>query len=83
MTTATQFREKAAECAESLKNTEVPSEVSGLQRAKDTFTTMADNEEWLAKNSDKVVHSQDARPAGDDDNASPTPKGPSDGAQVQ
>jgi len=62
MFTAKKFRAKAAECAESLKQTDIPNEVRNLQQSRDSFTSMADNEEWLEANFDKIVHSQDARP---------------------
>jgi len=62
MFTAKQFRAKAAECAESIKETDVPAEVRGLQRSKDSFTAMADNEQWLADNFDKIVHAEAAPP---------------------
>ena len=56
---AKQYREKAAECAESLKHTDVPSEIRELQRSKESFTTLAQNEDWLAKNFDNIIHSED------------------------
>ena len=56
---AKQYREKAAECAESLKHTDVPSEIQELQRSKESFTTLAQNEDWLEKNFDKIIHSED------------------------
>jgi len=56
------FRAKAAEYAESLKQALVPSETRRLRGLKDSFTSLADNEDWLEANFDKIVHSQDARP---------------------
>ena len=57
MSTAKQFRAKAAESAESLKRTVVPSEIREFQRSIDSFKALAENEEWLAANFDKIVHS--------------------------
>jgi hypothetical protein len=54
-----QFRAKAAESAESLKHTDVPSEIREFQRSKLSFTMLADNEDWLAANFDKMIHSRD------------------------
>jgi len=62
MFTAKQFRAQAAECAESLKHTDVPSEISKLQHSKQSFTQLAQNEDWLADNFTKIVHSQDIPP---------------------
>jgi hypothetical protein len=65
MFTAKQFRAKAAESAESLKHTDVPSEIRKFQRSKASFSALADNEDWLANNFDKIIRSQDI-PAEDD-----------------
>ena len=59
---AKQFRAKAAEIAESLKHTDVPSEIRNLQRSKQSFDQLAQNEDWLADNFDKIIHSQDTPP---------------------
>jgi len=67
MFTAKQFRAKAAECAESLKHTDVPSEIREFQRSKDSFAALAQNEDWLADNFDKIIRSQETLPQ--DDNA--------------
>jgi hypothetical protein len=61
---AEQFRAKAAESAESLKRTDVPSEIREFQRSKDSFTALAQNEDWLATNFDKIVRSQDIQDDG-------------------
>ena len=66
MFTAKQFRAKAAESAESLKHTNVPSEIRELQRSKQSFSALAENEDWLANNFDKIIHSQGI-PSQDDD----------------
>ena len=65
MFTAKQFRAKAAECAESIRNTVVPSEIRKFQQAMESFSLLAENEDWLANNFDKMIRSQDA-PSQDD-----------------
>ena len=62
MFTAEQFRAKAAESAQSAKNTDVPSEIRKFQASMESFRQLAQNEDWLANNFDKMVHSQDALP---------------------
>lgn len=62
MFTAKQFRARAAACAESLKHTDVPSEISAFQRLKESFTALAENEDWLADNFDKMIHLSDIPP---------------------
>jgi len=62
MFTAEQFRARAAESAESLKQTDVPSEIREFKRAKESFSLLAQNEDWLASNFDKIIKSQDIHP---------------------
>ena len=45
MFTAEQFRAKAAECAETLKNSVVPSEIREFQRARQSFSLLAQNKD--------------------------------------
>jgi hypothetical protein len=59
MLTAEQFHAKATVYAELLMKTDVPSEIRDLQRSKSSFAMLAQNEEWLAANYDKTIHSQD------------------------
>ena len=59
MFTAEQFRAKAAESAESIRNTDVPSEMRKFQRSMESFSLLAQNEDWLADNYDKMIRSQD------------------------
>lgn len=66
MFAAKKFRVKAAESTESLKHTDVPSEVRELQRSKKSFSALADNEDWLANNYEKMIHSQEHHPQYDD-----------------
>jgi hypothetical protein len=65
MFTAEQFRAKAAECAESLKNSVVPSEIREFQRARQSFSLLAQNKDWLAENFDKLIRVQDMLPQDD------------------
>jgi hypothetical protein len=62
MFTADEFRAKAAESAESLKHTNDPSEIRALQRSVQSFSALAQNEDWLAVNFDKIIKSQDIHP---------------------
>jgi hypothetical protein len=59
MFVAKQFRKKAAESAEALKHTDVPSEIRELQRSERSFSELAQNETWLADNFDKMIRSRD------------------------
>ena len=59
MFAAKQFRKKAAESAEALKHTDVPSEIRELQRSERSFSELAQNETWLADNFDKIIRSRD------------------------
>jgi hypothetical protein len=58
MFTAEQFRTKVAECAETIKNTDVPSEIGKLERSMESYSLLAQNEDWLADNFDKIIRSQ-------------------------
>jgi hypothetical protein len=59
---AAQFRAKAQESAESLKHTDVPAEIREFQRSVQSFNQLAQNEDWLANNFEKMVHAGDALP---------------------
>ena len=45
-----------------LKHTDVPSEIRELQRSKQSFSALAENEDWLVNNFDKIIHSQGIPP---------------------
>jgi hypothetical protein len=60
---ADHFRNKAAECAAKIEGGSSPGEIRDMRRLEQSFLTLADNEEWLVANLDKIVHSQDARAA--------------------
>jgi hypothetical protein len=57
---AEQFRRKAAEDAEAIKNTDVPSEIRKFKQSMESLGQLARNEAWLADNFDKMIRSQDA-----------------------
>lgn len=59
MFTAKQFRTRAAESAELIKHTNVPSEISKFERSMESFSLLAQNEDWLADNFDKMIGLQD------------------------
>ncbi|HEV8467197.1 MAG TPA: hypothetical protein VGQ63_19590 [Pseudolabrys sp.] len=65
MFTANQFRAKAAEYAELLKNTDNPREIKEFQRSKQSFSQLAHNEDWLAANFDKIIDSQEGGKSAD------------------
>ena len=62
MFTAEEFRAKAAKYAELLSRADNPNEVRDLNRLRESFTVLAQNEDWLANNFDKIVHAQDVVP---------------------
>jgi hypothetical protein len=80
MFTAKQFRAKAAESAEALKHTAVPSEIREFQRSKESFNALAENEDWLANNFDKIIHSQGTPPEHD---AAGKPVADASGAEIE
>jgi hypothetical protein len=55
MFTPEQYREKAAEYSELAKQANAPNEVREFQKHEQNFTMLADNEQWLADNHDKLV----------------------------
>ena len=56
MFTPEQYRTKAREYAEWAKATISPKEAHEFNMLQQSFTTLADNEQWLADNHDKTVH---------------------------
>jgi hypothetical protein len=56
MSTPDQYRAKAAEFTELARAGSAPDEVREFQQLERSFTTLADNEQWLADNHDKAVH---------------------------
>jgi hypothetical protein len=55
--TAEQYRAKAAEYKRLLGDPHSSAETKELRNLEQTYTTLADNEEWMARNSGKVVSS--------------------------
>jgi hypothetical protein len=58
MFTAEKFRQRALESVESSKNTDVPSEIREFEQSTKSLSQLAQNEDWLARNFDKMIHSQ-------------------------
>jgi hypothetical protein len=56
---AEHFWTKLAENAELIKNTDAPSEIRKLEQSIKSFRHLAQNEDWLADNFDKMIHSRD------------------------
>jgi hypothetical protein len=54
MYSAEQYRTKAAEIRALLMN--MPNEASELRNLEQTYTTLAENQEWMAVNIDKTIH---------------------------
>jgi hypothetical protein len=55
MFTAEQYRAKAAEYRGLLDDPRSPSETKEFRNLEQAYTTMADNEEWLVRDTDKVM----------------------------
>jgi hypothetical protein len=68
---AEHFRTKQAEIAESMKDTDTPSETRKLEQSMKSFGVLAQNEDWLADNFDKMVHAEDV-PSKDESAGKPT-----------
>ena len=56
MFSSEQYRAKAAEYKKRGEQTNIPEEIRGLKNLERTFRELAENEEWMVHNSDKVVH---------------------------
>jgi hypothetical protein len=50
-----QFRDQATEYRDLGNKTEVPAEARAYQKLEQSFTVLADNEQWLADNHDKTL----------------------------
>jgi hypothetical protein len=59
MFTANQYRAKAAEYREYLNASRSPAETSEFRNLEQTYTILADNEDWLALNAGKIVPAPD------------------------
>jgi len=49
------YRVKSKEYGDLIKGSHDPGQIRELQDSKDSFSSLADNEEWLANNFDKMV----------------------------
>jgi hypothetical protein len=56
MFNAEQYRAKAAEYQERARKTDNPSEIREFENLARTFSELADNEEWIEQNSEKIMH---------------------------
>ena len=59
MFTADQYCAKVATSVEILKRADAPGEIRELKRSKKSFSDLAENEDWLADNFDKMIRSGD------------------------
>ena len=56
MCTAEQYRATATEYKERADRATAPDEKREFQELEQSFSTLADNEQWLSNNRDKTVH---------------------------
>jgi hypothetical protein len=63
---ADEFRTRAAECAKLLEDTGTPSQISQLRRSRRRFNLLAQNEDLLADNLDRMIRSLDIQSHGED-----------------
>ena len=54
MSTAEQYRAKAAEYTELLKAADLPAETREFRRLEQSYLTLAENAEWIADNLEKI-----------------------------
>jgi hypothetical protein len=54
MPTAEQYRAKAAEYAERLRAARLPADAREFRRLEQSYLTLAENEEWMADNREKI-----------------------------
>jgi hypothetical protein len=59
MFTANEYRAKAAEYRGYLNSSRSPAETREFRNLEQTYTILADNEEWLALNAGKIVPATD------------------------
>ena len=65
MFTAEEFRTKASEYSRRMRDAADPRELRELQRLQQSFTWLADNEEWLAQRVEKSIHGENGPSSGD------------------
>jgi hypothetical protein len=51
-----QYRAKAAEYKKRGKQTDAPDEIREVKNLERTFSEMAENEEWMEHNSERILH---------------------------
>jgi hypothetical protein len=56
MFTSKQYRAKAAEYAELVKTANNPNELREFRELEQSFTVLAENEQWMTDNRGKTVH---------------------------
>ena len=59
MCTAEQYRATATEYKERADRATAPDEKREFQELEQSFSTLADNEQWLSDNHDKTVHARE------------------------
>jgi hypothetical protein len=65
MFTSKQYRAKAAEFGELAKATNIPEESREFRKRERSFTSLADNEEWLGDNFARTLHAPHQGPEAD------------------
>jgi hypothetical protein len=66
MFTPKQYRAKATEYAQLVETANIPKEAREFRKREQSYTALASNEEWLAKNFEKTLHpSEQDRQEGD------------------
>jgi len=64
MFTTKQYRAKSSELGELSKESSDPSQSRQYQDSSDSFSSLADNEAWLADNFDKTLQASDEKKSG-------------------
>jgi hypothetical protein len=64
MFTAKQYRAKSNACSEFSKETFDPGQIRKYRDLSDSFSSLADNEDWLACNLDKTLHTSEGKQPG-------------------
>jgi hypothetical protein len=58
MFSSERYRAKAAEYKKRGEQADAPDKIRALKDLEQSFSELAENEEWMQRNSDKIVHSQ-------------------------
>jgi hypothetical protein len=61
MFTSANFPKKTAESVESDKNADIPGAIRKFEEATGSFSHLAQNEDWLARNFDKLIQSHELK----------------------